>query len=95
MVVVENGAAPIEESQSLHLRKLRERVGEKLPRCGEERTAGEDRMCLHRQSYRLGHATVFASLMPHQVAPFPYGAARVSINMFGVMCDGVRWWVSG
>jgi len=53
------------------------------------------RVCLHTQEYRPGHAIVFPSIVPHAVAPFRYGASRVTINMFGVKCGGVRWWMSG
>lgn len=52
--------------------------------------------CILDHRHELGRATVFSSMIVHQVAPFPLtGSSRVSMNLFGVKCGEVRYWIGG
>merc|ERR1712007_295394 len=64
----------------------------KLPACRDDATRkdrGQETWCLKDHVHQLGRATIFPSVLAHQVMPWPNAlqtGPRVSLNMFSIRC---------
>jgi len=78
----------------------------KLPHCNDDASAtgrGKDTFCLKDHVHQLGKATIFPSVLAHQVQPWQKSVEsgpRVSLNTFGMKCTtasgkAMRYWTGG